>query len=185
MRTCYSDMDLCRLSDALEPPWAFLKLMSEWRIWWRAAMNISCMTHMRERERERAGEMLRDAVLGSADTELVVMMRGGWQTDGGRVYSTRGLLLLCVALYPEGKHPRKIGRNRSPDPKSKWLISKPLCYDVMNMCMYGEMISVFTVCSKWQPWNIWVTLYIAVIGGYCIFTVQIELLCVIILWSCL
>lgn len=26
------------------------------------------------------------------------------------------------------------------------------------------------------------TLYIAVIGGYCIFTVQIELLCVIILW---
>lgn len=40
-------------------------------------MNISCMTHMRERERERAGEMLRDAVLGSADTELVVMMRGG------------------------------------------------------------------------------------------------------------
>lgn len=59
LHRCYNEMGLCRLSDALEPPWAFLKLMSEWRIWWRASMNISCMTHMREGERERAAEMLR------------------------------------------------------------------------------------------------------------------------------
>lgn len=98
LRRCYNEMGLCRLSDTLEPPWAFQKLMSEWRIWWRAAMNISCMTHMRERERERAAEMLRCWAgfgccwCGAADRH----------TQGGRVYSTRGLLLLCITLSHKG-----------------------------------------------------------------------------------
>lgn len=169
LRRCYNEKGLCtcRLSDALEPPWAFLKLMSEWRMWWRDAMNISCMTHMRERERERA----EDAVLGSVDDAGRLTDRNRKGREGGCLFHAWiTVLLLCIALYPEGKHPRRIGRNRSPDPNSKWLISKPLCFDVMNKYMYREMISVFTVYSKWQPWNIWFTLNIAV-KGYCIFTV--------------
>jgi len=79
-------------------------------------------------EGKREGESRRDAVLGSANdawrltdkqTDRHTEREKGGREGGSLLHAWITVLLLCIALYPEGKHPRRIGRNRSPDPNSK------------------------------------------------------------------